>query len=359
MMKGLQAHGLIVFGDLRHYDEEELLEFCARYQPDFIFEMNRPRKEIPFLPKEIMHIDWVVDTNGRPINYFQESEITYLFAANWLESYRSKQKLFSDWLGPGVDPEAYYPEEKLHSSDFSFVGHMPRPWSKTETERRVGGANDHVVTFGELNVHLQKDLKSLSQINYHNDFYIDLAISLMTAKYQSFTADHWNEVLRYDIGCRSIREFNRRKLIDLVLSKYDDLRLFGPENWQHWPRYGMHYRGFLSSPEQMREVYQSTKINLHEGVGLHFRVLDCLASRGLLFALSNPYDKEYGGIETCLEPGNHYIPFTEEDFYEKANYYLVHEKDRQRLAENAASFVKKEHSWFRRWQKVLADIERL
>lgn len=359
MMKGLQMHGVTVVGDLRHYAEAELLEFCEDYRPNFIFEMNRPRSEIPFLPHEVLHIDWVVDTNGRPINYFQESNITYFFAANWLAFYQSQKGLCVDWLPPGVDPEAYFPQKRPAVCDFSFIGHMPRPWSPQESQRGVGKDNGRIVTFGELTCLMQQHLSSLAQINYHNDFYIDLADSLLKAAHPGCIVDGWDEVLRYDIGCRTLREFNRRNLIDLVLSDFEDLQLYGPENWRLWPRYRHHYQRFLATSQEMREVYQSSTINLHEGVGLHFRVLDCIASGGLLFALSNPYDREYGGIETCLEPGRHFIPFSRENFRMMAKRYLANDTERQLITESGALYVKQEHSWYRRWEKILHDIHQV
>ena len=92
-----------------------------------------------------------------------------------------------------------------------------------------------------------------------------------------------DEVLRYDVTCRLIRHLNRTDLADAVLDADAGLALFGPVNWSRWPRYAPHYRGWLATPDALRRVYATSRVNLHEGTGIHFRQMDAMSTGGLLF----------------------------------------------------------------------------
>ena len=110
MKRGLEAHGTEVFCGLEYPDESSMIGFCRNFRPDVIFEMNRTRNEVPYLPKEIKHIAWIVDTNGRENSYFSGSDIIYFIGANWLRANSSGSAL-TEWLPPGVCGESYYYEK--------------------------------------------------------------------------------------------------------------------------------------------------------------------------------------------------------------------------------------------------------
>ncbi|SDJ53131.1 glycosyltransferase [Salimicrobium halophilum] len=58
-------------------------------------------------------------------------------------------------------------------------------------------------------------------------------------------------------------------------------------------------------------------------------------------------------------PGVHYVPINEEDFEEKAEYYVTHEKEREEIARNGMNMVRERHSTKRRVQEFVDIIDQI
>ena len=105
------------------------------------------------------------------------------------------------------------------------------------------------------------------------------------------------------------RYFERAEVIDKVLSFSNSIRIFGEQTWVTWPNYKKYYNGYLYSPQELRDMYQSTKINLHHGIPfLHTRALECMAAGGFLFSIESDDDLP-SAMHHYFTPGEHYVPF--------------------------------------------------
>jgi len=164
--------------------------------------------------------------------------------------------------------------------------------------------------------------------------------------------DQW---LRYDLGTRTVRLRNRHQLISLVLKTSDSLRIYGSENWKDWPQYQPHYYHFVDHSHDLKQIYQSTKLNLHEGINPHFRVFDAMSAGGLVFVKRTPEDSAEGGMCDFFEPFVHYVPFSDDDFAELADKYLSDDKARQKIIVAAADHVHAHHTWSHRAEKIIQD----
>ena len=74
MKLGFEQLGHKVLGGTEFLEEAELIRFCEQFKPDFIFEMNRSKNQIPLFPSSVKHIAWVVDSMGLDLNDFCGSE---------------------------------------------------------------------------------------------------------------------------------------------------------------------------------------------------------------------------------------------------------------------------------------------
>ena len=91
-------------------------------------------------------------------------------------------------------------------------------------------------------------------------------------------------------------------------------------------------RGVVEGYEEIYKVYKSSKINLNitfkriaEGISL--RALDIMGAGGFLLSNYQPELVQY------FEPGVECVVYDSlEDAYAKANYYLLHEDERQSIA---------------------------
>jgi hypothetical protein len=354
----LEDHGFEVIGGTEWLSGEALLEFCRRYQPDIILEMNRTRNEIPELPKHILHIAWIVDNRGKKISSFSGSELIYLFWSNWLKDCQSSSSRLVDWLPPGFDPELYFPETRKFLSDISFVGHISFPWTSEEKKRILFESPESIITFDDALQHLQHKLQQTDLTGYNEDDYVGMALSFLPA--QARAQIFLDPCVQYDLGCRAIlRMAFRQKVLDLAVASDTSIRFFGPGGWNLWPKYQPFYQSVLTEPADVRAIYQSSRINLHEGVGVHFRTLDCMASGGLLFFMASPDDALAGGIQSYFTSGKHYVEFDENNFLEKVAFYLAHPEERKQICEQACEEVMRKHTWKHRIQKIVDDINSL
>lgn len=335
-------------------DEEDLLVWVKKYNPQLIFEMNRPRGDIPFLPKNIIHICWVVDFNGRPISDFYGSEITYLFGPKWLEKFPYNS--FFRWLGPGACTTSYYPDSSSFIYESSFIGHIPRPWSNSELTRNISSCAEPLL-FGDVLPLLERYLDKFREELKSPEDYNQLLYSI--AKKYFDKEVELDPVLKYDLSGRLIRLLNRKKLINKIID-IADLALFGPTNWEEWPEYKPFYKKFLQTSDEMRNVYSSSRINLHEnGNGMHFRVMDCMASAGLLFVPQNEYDEREGGIKNFFEPDKHYVEFDLDNLQDKYKFYIENAHLAEKIRCAAAEEIRRAHTWAHRVKSIFKDLNYL
>lgn len=358
MKAALEAYDFHVMGQAELLDEEALLEFCRLAKPDIVFEMNRARNELQKLPKHIIHIAWIVDNLGKKINTFSGSELLYFFWHNWIKDCRSSSSRVVDWLPPGFDPELYFPESRSFLSDISFVGHISFPWTMEEKNRVVFESPEAVITFEDIRQHLEVQVQRVDLTGFQEDDYVEMALSFFPAHIKERIS--LEPCVHYDLGGRAIlRMAFRQEMLDLAVASGASTRFFGTGGWNAWPQYQPYYQAAVIDPADVRAVYQSSRIILHEGIGVHFRSLDCMASGGLLFYMFRPDDAVFGGIETFFTNGKHYIAVDKNDFFKKADFYLAHPEERKQICDQASQEVMRKHTWEHRIQKIVDDLNSL
>jgi hypothetical protein len=355
MRRGFEAEGVPTSGLCRHLGPEEMSAWCRAHDPDVIFEMNRPRRDADFLPKEIAHVVWVVDFGGRSLEHFAGSEITYLFGLTWPGRYPHRG--FHRWFGPGACPQDYAADDGAAPVvDAGFAGHIPRPWSAAELARDLTGGRGRYA-FGDLLPGLGARVRAARDRLFTADDFLALAAQLAAeAGAGPLSLD---PPLRYDISGRLVRMLNRADLVDGALAATGSLALHGPENWRSWPAFAPHYRGSLDSPAALRAAYQAAAITLHEGNGMHFRALDCMAAGGLLFFRSTAHDHLPGGLPTFFEPHVHYVPFALDELPARMAATLGDPAGAARMRRAAAGAVRAAHTWRHRAREVLRDLAAL
>jgi hypothetical protein len=363
-----------VSGSCETLDEVGVLEWCRTHKTDLVFDMNRTRSQLPNLPRQVLHATWIVDFLGRSEAQIQGSELTYFFTTGWVSGFQ--YDTFVDWLPPGSCLTTYGPSRAPFESDVSVAGHVPPPWSEAELMRNVS-RTERPLAFREL---LDNFQRYAEQLALHEDADDADAVSHTT---------HWDEInrivrsatgddivddptVRYDLLGRLPRTGLRQSMVTEVLEAGRSLRIFGTKGWAAWPKLAPHYRGFLEDPAALSSVYSSSRINLHEGEGMHFRALDCLSAGGLLFYCTRkkstdkkggwnftPLGARVNDTTKPLRAGEHYVEYYPGEFAEKARFYLAHPALAEKLRQNARSIIAEHHTWRHRALKVARDLEAL
>ncbi len=368
MLRGFEQAGFEVSGTCETLNEAQLLAWCRDHAPDVVFDMNRTRSQLPYLPRSIRHVSWIVDFLGRSEEQIQGSDITYFFTTGWVRNFPYDG--LTDWLPPGSCPNTYAPTAAAFESDVSVAGHVPPPWSDTELRRNVS-KTARPLQFGDLMGQYQTYLQGLGP---EPDVNHDTCWAEVTRIVHAATGDGIADdaTVRYDLLGRLPRTGLRPSMVSEVRKAKNSLRIYGTKGWAAWPELAPHYQGFLESPAELSRAYASSRINLHEGEGMHFRSMDCLSAGGLLFYCTRKKstDKQ-GGWNYCppgarvndrtspVVAGTHYIEYYPGEFAEKARYYLARPSLCETVRQNARDLVSQHHTWRHRALKLAEDLRAL
>ncbi|KAI4450796.1 hypothetical protein C823_005333 [Eubacterium plexicaudatum ASF492] len=117
------------------------------------------------------------------------------------------------------------------------------------------------------------------------------------------------------------------------------------------------YRGSVDYWTQMPKVFYGSKINLNFTIpniksGIPLRVWDVLGAGGFLITNYQPE------LELYFEPDKDLVIFeSKQDLAQKVSYYLDHEEQRRKIAENGYKKVKLNHSYKQRIAQMLEILQ--
>ncbi|MBF0611557.1 MAG: glycosyltransferase family 1 protein [Magnetococcales bacterium] len=365
IQRGFQELGIHVEGLPMLLPHEALTTFCQEMQADVVLEMDRTRKQVPSLPKHIQHISWMVDFNNPFCDGFQGSDLLYFFGKDWFTPQdQSRYQVGKiDWLPPGYCPHQFFYEERPWQWDFSFVGHIPNPWTEADNARIVSHHQGREIRFAEAvqlfqHFFLQRVEPPFTYMEPLHQQVVDDALHHL----QQATGCHWQSLpqsLQHDLTMRSRRLYNRQRFIDHIFTVSQQVALFGTGGWSKWPHYAPYFGGYLGDIDRLRQVFQASRINLHDGLPSHFRVFDCLASGGFLFFRQPLRPLSQLGIQELLTPGEDFILVNDDNFAPLARYWLDHPDQRRQFSQRTAEKVANNHTWKVRAERILHDLAHL
>ena len=154
------------------------------------------------------------------------------------------------------------------------------------------------------------------------------------------------------LGFKIAQKQRRRILIDL--SKHYDVSIYTNSNTNDLIR--VKNKGSVDYWSEMPLVFRNSKINLNMTIpniksGVPLRIYDILGAGG--FCLTN-FQAE---LPMQFENGKHMVwYYSNEDLYDKVDYYLKHEDERKRIAEAGREFVHENCSYKNRIVEMLDCI---
>jgi hypothetical protein len=350
--EAFEREGIQVSGKLTLLDDEHMLTWCSIHKPSVIFEMNRVKNEISILHElKILHISWIVDLQGRNESNIDGSEITYFFDPGWAENYKTSG--FTDWLPPAAYLKEFNPTQRdisvVYKCDVSFIGHIPLPWSNEILAKKIYNN----ILFSDLLDEYEKQLPgfySLTSTHLLLTQNIDRIVYELTGQHLSLSRE-----IYYDLLERLNRVVQRNTLLSYALNHTKKINIYGSDNWRAWSQYKKYFKGYMGSPLEMSKLFKASSINLHDGVGFHFRSIECLASGGRLFHMKNKKVKQ--GLDSCFENNYHYFEFDSENH----NDLFFYAKDTPYIGSSAQidtfEIIKNGHTWEHRVDKILKDIK--
>ncbi len=167
------------------------------------------------------------------------------------------------------------------------------------------------------------------------------------------TASISREELEYMMACEITGR--ERYLALALLSKHHDVALYSTDRDE---RLGsVRYMGYADYYGQMPEVFRASRINLNISLkiiqsGIPLRVFDVLGCGGFLLTNFQAEMPEYFTI------GEDFAVYESiEDLYAKADFYLRHESERERVARHGFETVLKNYTFRQQVEKILRAVE--
>lgn len=156
---------------------------------------------------------------------------------------------------------------------------------------------------------------------------------------------------------RQVTALERREILSLLGQKMPeyDIKLF--TNNAQTDIEGIKVYGQVDYSTQMPYVFANSKINLNISLrsiktGIPLRVFDIMGCKG--FLMTN-YQEE---MLQYFEAGAEFVFYENyEDLADKAEYYLIHDKERKEIAENGYRKVCAEHTITGRIREITAILE--
>lgn len=343
---------------------------------DGVIEVNRPRPE--FLNKRSLHISWVQDL---------KPEETELYGTNQGPNDLIYTMGDSEWMGlrycgpylagsmlTGVLPEwLERPLTEDHDIDFGICAFMTWPipkWDTPETEVFRLCADEIIKIFQPLhgNYRINEGFRTTARMfdrwnaRKYREFIDDPANAGIRMRPLIEVREHlWNKfaLIGGEITKDVARFLDRQLLARLALSVSKNLRLRG-FNWELHDEFKPYWMPNTNNEDEMFEDFCRCKINLHNnfsGLGLHARVLECIAVGGFIGTHTTAEPEKAGRLRNDFEADRHFFEFTPENFTEKAPEWLNDKERRMQGIRESRKIIAAKHLWKHRAQQLLRDLD--
>lgn len=349
--RGFEEAQCIVEGEPKVLDSDTLRKKILSFQPDFVLEINRTKSEIDNFPEDVLHVSWLFDLwETEPKDMY--SDIIYTFGYSWLKRFPKTCAKYITCLPPATDESIYKPINIEKKFDFSFFGHIPKPWKEDELNRKVGYQDTKPILFKDILSGVESAL--LSQKNPFLSNSNRFSFKLFQKKHNFKFIPNLSNSLQYDITARIFRLENRLRFLNLIKETSDNISIYGT-NWEQHKDFKRFFKGYITSPHDINKAIQSSKVMLHDNHNFHFRILDSMAG-GIPVTMTVP-KKTNDNLELFgLKKDIHYL---EVDVFNKKPFSLPSKKQLNYISINAINLVKERHLWKHRAETILNDVSKL
>lgn len=159
------------------------------------------------------------------------------------------------------------------------------------------------------------------------------------------------EELEYMLACEITGR--ERYLALAVLSNHFDVSLYSTDKDERLK--SVRCMGYADYYNDMPEVFKSSKINLNISLkiiqsGIPLRVFDILSCGGFLLTNFQPEMPE------LFDMGEDFVVYESiEDLYAKADFYLRHDTEREKIAQHGYDTIRKYYTFRQQLEKILKE----
>jgi spore maturation protein CgeB len=241
------------------------------------------------------------------------------------------------------------PDVKEHfRSDISFVGSTYQEkciYNKINLPAFEKGFADGLIE-AQLKIYGYNFIEDIIS----DDFVKKVIEAATNSSFEENELPMYRAIVAQHILSVKVAEQERLRLLP-VLSERFNVDFYTGSDTSSMPH--INNRGLAASQEEMPVIFNQSKINLNITAksirsGLPLRIFDVLGCGG--FLITN-YQAELSDYFTIGEDLVAYESF--EDLLDKCAYYLEHEEERKKIAQNGYQTVKNLHTWDIRLKQIL------
>ncbi len=239
----------------------------------------------------------------------------------------------------------------LYKNEISFVGSL---YEKNSYDKMEFTLPDYLRGYFEATMEAQKDLQGINIIDrmLTPEILMELQQYFELEKSEDSLSD-LNLIFSVTTLGFKIAEKQRRSIL-IELSKHHDVSIYTNSNVHDLIR--VNYRGSMDYWEEMPKVFRESKINLNMTIpniksGVPLRVYDILGAGG--FCITN-FQAE---LPMFFENEKHMVwYYNQRDLFEKVDYYLCHDAEREQIARAGYEYVKAHCSYEARINEILDTL---
>ena len=240
---------------------------------------------------------------------------------------------------------------EAYNNEISFVGSL---YEKNSYDKMEYTLPDYLRGYFEATMEAQRDLMGVNIIDrmLTPEILMELENYFELEKSEDSLSDLNLIFSVTTLGFKIAQKQRRKILIDL--SKHHDVSIYTNSNTQDLLR--VNYKGSVDYWSEMPKVFKESKINLNMTIpniksGVPLRVYDILGSGG--FCLTN-FQAE---LPMFFENEKHLVwYYNNEDLYDKVDFYLKHDLERERIAAAGRDYVRDNCGYESRIKQMLEII---
>lgn len=368
--KGLEAAGCRVMDVTINDGEEGVLKAVDAFKPDCVlsiatatelsrlfsernvavpivhYELDKVMRPGFFKPGAFAEHDIVFSTYKDDVGRYLDSGAGAAFYLPFFPNARANP--------PDTSPDRFrydvtFAGNLLYDND--LLGFLETYGAVAARDPKANAAFESVVC-GSIDMILQRQAAALAENRYRVP---ELAAQAMAGPAREvFAACEMDEETLVSLCAKEAAHLQRLFFIEDV----PGITIFGPDK-SLAENPNVHYMGEVLLHEEISKVFETSRINLtlqriYAQDGLSDRVFNVLQAGGFLLSDRNEAITELfreGEELECFE--------TREEMFDKIDYYLAHEEERERIAANGRTKVLAEHTLERRIDTLLTTLKSL
>ena len=331
--------------------------------PDFVFSYNYfPAVSVACQKEGIRYVSWVYDSPAVVLYSYtliNSCNSVYLFDSQMYEDFASKGIKTVHYL-PLAAPVSRYDRIELTKEErdtwgarISFVGGLYNDRGNFY-DRIKDKISDYSRGYVEGLMRAQMEIDGLSIVESSlikpvlDDMVKALELRPNADGVESEEYLYSNYVLD-----RKITSMERSEILSMIGEKHP-LDLY--TNDSSFAKAGVNNKGIIDYYDEMPKVFKASDINLNITLrsiqrGIPLRAMDIMGCGG--FLLTN-YQED---MLRFFDPGEDFVYYeSRQDLMDKIEFYLEHEEERRRIAENGYSKVCSSHTLDQRLEEIIDQL---